>query len=93
MSVAFPNDYVGRVIGKGGSRDAMNVGGAIVWLSVSMTFYKGSHGSEGSQPYPFYPFLKSDHFGVVVAKLVRWFNSEEHFGSDWRGDEVAEGCN
>jgi hypothetical protein len=38
LSVAFPNGYVGRVIGKGGSRDAMNVGGAVVWLSVSMTY-------------------------------------------------------
>ena len=38
LSVAFPNAYVGRVIGKGGSRDAMNVGGAVVWLSVSMTY-------------------------------------------------------
>ena len=38
LSVAFPNGYVGRVIGKGGSRDAMTVGGAVVWLSVSMTY-------------------------------------------------------
>lgn len=38
LSVAFPNAYVGRVIGKGGSRDAMNVGGAVVWLSVSITY-------------------------------------------------------